>query len=224
MGFNVAIDGPAGAGKSTIAKKTAEIMQFVYVDTGAMYRAIGLYYLRKGIDTADEEACEASLPEISVTIGYEGGVQKVYLNGEDVSSLIRTQKVGEAASVTSAYPAVRKKLLSLQRTLAREKDVLMDGRDIGTQILPDADLKIYLTASSSVRAERRMHELLEKGEPADFETIQREIEERDRRDMNREVSPLKKADDAVVLDSSFLSIEEVTDKLVSMIREKREKC
>ena len=221
MSFNVAIDGPAGAGKSTIAKAVAKRLNFIYVDTGAMYRAIGLYYLDQGIDIRDPEACKKALPEISVTIAHEEGVQQIYLNGENVSSRIRTQEVGEAASVTSAYPEVREKLLNLQRELAASHDVLMDGRDIGTTILPNADLKVYLTASSLVRAERRYKELIEKGEDAVLEDIQKEIEERDQRDMNREVSPLRKADDAVEVDSSFMNKEEVTDAIVALIEERR---
>lgn len=222
MGFNIAIDGPAGAGKSTVAKKVAQELRFIYVDTGAMYRTIGLYYLENGFDLSDETSCTGALPEINVSIGYEDGIQQVYLNGRNVSGLIRTQEVGEAASKTSAYAAVRAHLLELQHQLARENDVLMDGRDIGTTILPDAELKIYLTASSLVRAQRRCLELQEKGEECDLESVRLEIEERDRRDMEREVSPLRKADDAVVVDSSYMTIDEVVRLIVSYAEERRD--
>ena len=221
MGFNVAIDGPAGAGKSTVAKAVAAKMNFIYVDTGAMYRAIGLYFLMNGIDTSDEQACAAELDAIDVTIVYENGAQQVYLNGENVSGKIRTQEVGEAASKTSAYQAVREKLLALQRDLAEKNDVLMDGRDIGTTILPNAEVKIYLTASSYVRAQRRFKELQEKGEPCVLEEIQKEIEERDYRDMHRDISPLRRADDAIEVDSSEMSIEEVTDAIIRIIEGRR---
>lgn len=220
MSFNVAIDGPAGAGKSTIAKAAAEQMGFIYVDTGAMYRAIGLYYLDHDIDIHDEELCSKHLDEILVTLRYNDGLQEVLLNGENVSDRIRTEGVGEAASVTSQYPEVREKLLDLQRKMAREYDVIMDGRDIGTTILPDAELKVFLTASVEVRAKRRMEELNEKGIDARLETVIREIAERDYRDMNREVSPLKKAEDAVVVDTSDMTIEEVEEKIVSLIKER----
>ena len=220
MTINVAIDGPAGAGKSTVAKRIAQKMNYIYVDTGAMYRAIGLYFLKNGIDICDEERCKQALPDISVTIGYENGSQQVYLNSENVSGQIRTQEVGEAASKTSAYPSVRAKLLDLQRSLAKEHDVLMDGRDIGTMILPNANVKIFLTASSYVRAKRRFDELQAKGEPCELEQIRKEIEERDYRDSHREVAPLKKADDAVEVDTSDLSIDEVVETIIRIIREK----
>ena len=222
MSFNVAIDGPAGAGKSTIAKAAAEKMGFIYVDTGAMYRAIGLYYLENDIDIHDEEVCTEHLDEIRVTIRYNEGHQEVLLNDENVSGRIRTEGVGEAASVTSQYPEVREKLLDLQREMARNYDVIMDGRDIGTTILPDADLKVFLTASVEIRAKRRMTELNEKGIDARLEMVIREIAERDYRDMNREVSPLKQAEDAVVVDTSDLTIEEVQDKIIELIKERME--
>ena len=221
MGFNVAVDGPAGAGKSTVAKAAAKAAELVYVDTGAMYRAIGLYLLEKGADIRDEEAVKKLLPEISVSIVYEEGVQKVLLNGNDVSGRIRTQEVGEAASVTSAYGAVREKLLHLQRELAASSDVIMDGRDIGTNILPDADLKVYLTAAVSVRAKRRYTELVEKGEEADLSEIEKEIEERDERDMHREIAPLKKAPEAVLLDTSDMNIDQAVKALLVLIFERR---
>ena len=221
MSFNVAIDGPAGAGKSTIARACAEKTGFLYVDTGAMYRAIGLYFLDQGIDIRDEEACREHLDEISVRIAYEEGLQQIYLNDENVSARIRTQEAGEAASVTSAYKAVREKLLELQRKTASENDVIMDGRDIGTTILPEAELKIYLTASSEERARRRYKELLEKGQEASLDDIQKEIEERDYRDMHREISPLKMAEDAVLVDSSDMTISEVTETIIALIEERK---
>ena len=221
MGFKVAIDGPAGAGKSTVAKAAAEAFSFIYVDTGAMYRAIGLYLLRQGTDLMDEEAVAEKLPEIDVTIAYEDGTQQVFLNGENVSALIRTQEVGDAASKTSAYREVRAKLLSLQRGLAEKADVLMDGRDIGTEVLPDAELKIYLTADTRVRAERRYHELTGRGQECSLDEIEEEIKERDYRDMHREVAPLRKAEDAVVLDTSFLDIRESVEAVAALIRERK---
>ena len=222
MSFNVAIDGPAGAGKSTAARTAAELAGFIYVDTGAMYRAIGLYFLENDVDIHDEEACSEKLPDIQVTIIHQDDVQHILLNGEDVSDRIRTQEVGEAASVTSAYPEVRAKLLDLQRDLARAYDVIMDGRDIGTTILPDADLKIFLTASADVRAMRRVSELEKRGIEADFEAVRQEILDRDERDMNREISPLRQAEDAVVLDSSYLNIEETAEEVLRLIRERQQ--
>ena len=224
MGFNVAIDGPAGAGKSTVAKAAAARGGLIYVDTGAMYRAIGLYLLRQGIGLEDEETIGEALPDIDVGIRYVNGVQNIILNGEDVSSEIRTQEVGEAASVTSAYRAVREKLLDLQRSLAAAEDVIMDGRDIGTNILPNADVKIYLTAATAVRAGRRYKELIEKGQEADFETVEAEIIARDKRDMEREIAPLKKADDAIVVDTSYMDIAEATEAVLKLIREKKEEA
>ncbi|MCR5098735.1 MAG: (d)CMP kinase [Lachnospiraceae bacterium] len=215
MGFNVAIDGPAGAGKSTIAKRLAKELGFIYVDTGAMYRGIALYMIRAGIDSHDEAAVSAAVPDAGVSIKYEDGVQKIILNGEDVSGLIRTEEVSAAASTTSAYKAVRARLLDLQRDLAAENDVIMDGRDIGTTILPDADVKIYLTASVECRAKRRYDELTAKGESHELSKIEEDIRQRDHQDMTREISPLKKADDAVEVDSSEMNIDEV----VAAIRE-----
>lgn len=221
MGFNVAIDGPAGAGKSTIAKTVAKNMQFIYVDTGAMYRTIGFYMLRNGISVDDPEAVAAHLSEVDVTLGYEDGVQQVYLNGENVSASIRTQEVGEAASKVSAMPPVRAALLNLQRNLARSADILMDGRDIGTVVLPDADVKVFLTASSLVRAKRRYDELTAKGTVCDLAVIQKEIEERDYRDMHREIAPLKQAADAVLVDSSDMTIDEVVAEIIRLINAAR---
>ena len=175
MSFNVAIDGPAGAGKSTVAKSVAVLKNFIYVDTGAMYRAMALYFLRKGIDKTDESAINAALGQVEITIRYENGAQQVILNGENVSGLIRTEEVGNMASATSVYKKVREKLVELQKELARQADVIMDGRDIGTCVLPDADVKVYLTASSAVRAKRRYNELKEKGTDCDLDEIEKDI-------------------------------------------------
>jgi len=218
MGFNVAIDGPAGAGKSTIAKLVAKEKGFVYVDTGAMYRAIALYLLRKGVGIDDNEGFEKYCHEANVSIKYEDGTQVVLLNGENVNGLIRTSEVSNMASASSANKKVRAQLLELQRKLAKENDVVMDGRDIGTNILPNADRKIFLTASSRVRAERRYLELKEKGIDCDLDTIEKEIIERDERDMNRETAPLKQAEDAVFLDTSDMNIEQVKDKIIEIIQ------
>ena len=213
MSFNIAIDGPAGAGKSTIAKLVAKELGFVYVDTGAMYRAMALYFIRHEIDPKNEEAINKACPDIHVSINYEDGVQQVLLNGENVNGLIRTEEVGNMASMTSAIPEVRGKLLELQRTLAREKDVIMDGRDIGTHVLPDADVKIYLTASVEIRAKRRYKELVEKGVQCDLKEIEKDIEERDYRDMTRKIAPLKKAEDAILVDSSDMTLKEVVNTI-----------
>ena len=220
MGFNIAIDGPAGAGKSTVAKMAAGKLEFIYVDTGAMYRTIALYLIRNGIDEGDEAALEKALQDIDVRISYQDGVQHMYLNGEDVSGLIRTPEVSEKASRSSAQPVVRKKLLDLQRNLARKEDVLMDGRDIGTAILPDADLKIYLTASVDVRARRRYLELKEKGQECPLEQIRQEIEERDYRDMHRDISPLCQAKDAILLDISDIDAETAAGRIVALVKER----
>lgn len=216
--FNIAIDGPAGAGKSTIAKMVAKKLGFIYVDTGAMYRAMAHYFIRQGIQSGDEEAISAACEDADITIRYQDGAQQVILNGEDVSGLIRTEAVGNMASATSIYPAVRAHLLDLQRGLAASADVLMDGRDIGTCILPEADAKIFLTASTKVRAMRRYKELAEKGETCNLEEIEQDIIERDQRDMNRETAPLKQADDAVLLDSSEMTIAEVIDAIIDVAR------
>ena len=221
MGFNVAIDGPAGAGKSTIAKRLASELGFIYVDTGAMYRGIALYMIRQGIDSHDEAAVSAAVPDAGVTIKYEDGVQKIILNGEDVSGLIRTEEVSAAASTTSAFKAVRAKLLDLQRDLAAENDVIMDGRDIGTTILPNANVKVYLTASVECRAKRRYDELTAKGESHELSKIEEDIRQRDHQDMTREISPLKKADDAVEVDSSDMTIDEVVEAIKKLVDEKR---
>lgn len=209
--YSIAIDGPAGAGKSTIAKTIAKKLEFIYVDTGAMYRAMALYFIRNGIDPSDENAINAACADVHVGIAYENGAQQVLLNGENVTGLIRTEEVGNMASKTSAYPTVRATLQDLQRDLAKKADILMDGRDIGTNVLPDADLKIYLTASSEIRARRRYDELIEKGEKADLAQIEKDIIIRDKQDMERKIAPLKKAEDAVLVDSSDMTIEEVVE-------------
>ena len=217
MGFNVAIDGPAGAGKSTIAKLVAKEKGFIYVDTGAMYRAIALHLLRKGVTPDEKDRFAAECADADVTIRYVDGVQQVLLNGENVSGLIRTEEVGNMASSSSVDKDVRAILLDLQRNLAKENDVVMDGRDIGTNILPNADVKVYLTASVEERATRRFKELTEKGQECDFEKIKADIKERDERDMNREIAPLKQAEDAVLIDSSDMTIEEVKDAICKLI-------
>lgn len=220
MSFNVAIDGPAGAGKSTVAKAVAADKNFIYVDTGAMYRAMALYFLRKGIDKADEKAIQDACKDVEITIAYENGVQQVILNGENISGQIRTEEVGNMASATSVYLPVREKLVELQKELAKKADVVMDGRDIGTCVLPGADVKVYLTASSGVRAKRRYKELLEKGEACSLEEIEKDIIDRDYRDMHRENSPLVQAEDAVLLDSSDMTLKQVVDAIEKMIEEK----
>lgn len=220
MSFNIAIDGPAGAGKSTIAKRAAKELDFIYVDTGAMYRSIALGLLRAGVDVEDEDALERALREIEVTIGYENGEQQVYLNGENVSGLIRTEEVSRMASTSSAIPQVRAKLTDLQRGLASRENVLMDGRDIGTMILPQAQLKVYLTASVRTRAERRYKEQQERGEQCSLAEIEKDIEERDYRDMHRATAPLCQAEDAVLVDSSDLTINEVVERIVTLARER----
>ncbi len=218
--FNIAIDGPAGAGKSTIARMAARRLGFIYVDTGAMYRAIALYFLRQGVPAGDEAAAGQAVAGADITIRYQDGEQQVLLNGENVSGLIRTEEVGNMASSVSAYPAVRAHLLELQRSLAAGADVIMDGRDIGTCILPDADVKIYLSASPSVRAMRRYKELKEKGEACNLAEIEQDIIERDERDRNRAVSPLRQAEDAVYVDSSEMTIEQVVEAILAEARAK----
>lgn len=221
MSFNVAVDGPAGAGKSTIAKLIAKKMNYIYVDTGAMYRAMALYLLREGIAPEDTEGISDKCEQADITIRYENGEQVVLLNGENVNGLIRTEEVGNMASKSSPNPEVRKKLVELQKKLAASADVIMDGRDIGTCVLPNADVKVYLTAGSRVRAMRRYEELKAKGVSCDLDEIERDIIERDRQDMTRELSPLKQAPDAVYLDSSDMGIEEVADAIINLIRQER---
>ena len=221
MSMNIAIDGPAGAGKSTIAKRLAKKLGFIYVDPGAMYRAMAYYFLQHNIDAKDEKAIAAACPDVDVTITYENGEQQVLLNGENVNGVIRNEEVGNMASSTSVYPVVRKKLVELQRQLAKSADVIMDGRDIGTCVLPDAQVKIYLTASSATRAKRRYDELTEKGVSCDLAEIEKDIIDRDYRDMHRETSPLRQAEDAVLVDSSEMNIDEVVDAIYQVYSEAR---
>lgn len=221
MSYNIAVDGPAGAGKSTIAKAVAKREKLIYVDTGAMYRAMAYFMIRQGVDLENRDEIIEKCKEAHITIGYEGDTQVVYLNGENVNAFLRTEETGNAASVVSPIRQVREKLLELQRGLAAGNDCIMDGRDIGTCVLPGAQLKIYLTASSLVRAGRRFDELTAKGENCDLEKIRADIEERDYRDMHREVSPLKQAEDAVVVDTSDMTAEEVIDEVARLCRERR---
>ena len=218
--INIAIDGPAGAGKSTIAKKVAAEKNYIYVDTGAMYRAMALYLLRSGIDREDAAAISAACGKPEITIEYRDGIQVVLLDGENVNEFLRTPRVSDMASRSSANPDVRAKLLELQKDLARRENVVMDGRDIGTVVLPDAQVKIFLTASVDVRADRRYRELIEKGEKADLEESKAQIKERDERDMNRPISPLKQAEDAVLVDTSDMTIDEVVAAIMRIIEEK----
>ena len=217
---NIAIDGPAGAGKSTIAKKVAKQLSFIYVDTGAMYRAMALYLFRNGIPADDTENIAAACGGAEISIEYRNGEQVVLLGGENVNPFLRTEEVSAMASKSSAVAQVRTRLVQLQQELAAVQNVVMDGRDIGTVVLPHAQVKIYLTASVEVRARRRFLELQEKGEPAVFETIAADIAERDHRDMTREVSPLKMADDAVLVDTSDMTIDEVTQRILEIVKEK----
>ena len=221
MSVNIAIDGPAGAGKSTIAKAVAKELEFIYVDTGAMYRAMALHLLRQGIVPGEEAQMDAACENAEISIVYENGAQQVLLNGENVTGDLRREEVGNMASVSSARPRIREKLVELQRVLASQTDVVMDGRDIGTCVLPDADVKIYLTASARTRALRRCRELEEKGVSCVLEEIEADINDRDHRDMTREISPLRKAEDAVLVDSSEMSIEEVKEALIRLYRESR---
>ncbi|MBQ9563155.1 MAG: (d)CMP kinase [Lachnospiraceae bacterium] len=222
MAYSIAIDGPAGAGKSTIAKAAAKRLGFIYVDTGAMYRAMGLYMLREGIDGDDEETQSARCAEAQITICYEDGVQQVYLNGENVNALIRTEEVGKMASAVARNKDVRLQLVYLQRALAERENVIMDGRDIGTYVLPDATCKIYLTASVEERGRRRFLELRAKGIDCDLEEIKADIEARDQQDMNRDFAPLRQAEDAVLLDSSDLGPEEVVEEVLRIFEESYE--
>lgn len=215
MAYSIAIDGPAGAGKSTIAKLIAKKMNYIYVDTGAMYRAMALFLLRSHVDRQDTQAVSRTCQEADITIRYENGEQIVYLNGENVNGLIRTEEIGNMASVCSANRDVRMKLLDLQRKLAETADVVMDGRDIGTCVLPNADVKIYLTADSAVRARRRFDELTAKGEECDLARIEKDIIIRDKQDMTREIAPLRQAEDAFLIDSSDMTIEEAADAVIA---------
>ena len=218
--ISVAIDGPSGAGKSTLAKRLAKELGYIYVDTGAMFRAIGLYALRQGQDPADAAAVNALLPQIKLTLASIEGAQHIYLNGEDVSTEIRQEQVGMAASAVGANQAVRSFLLDQQRALAESQNILMDGRDIGTVVLPHATVKIYLTASPEARAQRRLLELQEKGQKADFETVLADIRQRDYQDTHREAAPLRQAEDAVLVDTSELDFEQSFARLKEVIEEK----
>lgn len=215
--MKIAIDGPAGAGKSSIAKLVAKKLSFVYVDTGAMFRTVAYYFLSQGKDPSDAEMVTEECEKISISIEYKDGAQHIFLDGTDVSTEIRQEEVGKNASVVAKNQAVRNRLLALQRQMAEKQDVIMDGRDIGTVVLPDAQVKIYLTASASVRAKRRYKELVEKGETCNLKKIEEDIIARDEQDMNREIAPLKQAEDAVLVDSSYMTIEEVVDKIIEIV-------
>ena len=216
MGYNVAIDGPAGAGKSTIAKLVAEEKGFIYVDTGAMYRGLAIHFLDRGIQAEETDKVIEACKDADVKIRYEDGVQQVFLNGTNITGRLRDEAVGQMTSKCSVIPEVRAKLLDLQRDLARTQDVIMDGWDIGTCVMPDADVKVYLTASVETRAKRRYDELTAKGEACDLDEIARDIKERDERDMNRETAPLRQAEDAVLVDSSDMTIEEVVKEIAGL--------
>jgi cytidylate kinase len=219
---SIAIDGPAGAGKSSIAKALSKRLGYIYIDTGAMYRAVALFFVENNISDGTDSRIESLLDKLEISIKYEDGAQKVILNGEDVTDKLRLEEIGKLASKFSAIGSVREKLVAIQRKLAQKENVVMDGRDIGTVVLPNADLKIYLSASSKVRAKRRYLELLEKGHTdLDINEIEDEIIKRDEADMNREISPLKQADDAYYLDSSDMTLEEVVSKILSMVKEER---
>ncbi len=213
---SIAIDGPAGAGKSTIAKKVSKELNYIYVDTGAMYRAIALYLLREKVNIEEDDLIIAALEKVTITIAYENNEQQVILNDENVTASLRNEEVGNMASITSANKHIREKLLQLQRNLAITNNVVMDGRDIGTNVLPNANLKIFLTASSATRAQRRYKELVEKGQEADLQKIEADIIERDNRDMSRKEAPLKQANDAIYLDSSTMNIEEVVEEIIKL--------
>ncbi len=220
--ISIAIDGPSGAGKSTIAKEIAGQKGYIYVDTGAMYRAIGLYMYRQGIDTKDGNSVSPKLKEISLDLKYKDGEQKIYLNGEDVSHDIRLPEMSMAASNVSAIKEVREFLLDVQRGFAQKNNIIMDGRDIGTVILPNADVKIFLTASPDIRAQRRYKELIDKGMETTYDEVKADLIKRDENDTNRPIAPLKQADDAVLVDSSNLTQQETVDKIISIIGEKTE--
>ena len=220
MAINIAIDGPAGAGKSSIAKLVSKELGYIYVDTGALYRTVGLYSIRKGIDTKDAEAVTATLKDIEVKLGFVDGAQHVFLNGEDVSDAIRTPEASMGASDVSAIPAVRTFLFDLQRDIAKNNNCIMDGRDIGTVVLPDAQIKLFLTASPEARAERRYKELIEKGEKVDFQDVLDDINKRDYQDSHREIAPLKQAEDALLVDNSGCNLEEGVALVMGIIKEK----
>lgn len=218
MGYNVAIDGPAGAGKSTIAKLLAKKKGYIYVDTGALYRGLAIYFLDKGIKAGDTAAVIETVKDADVKISYEDGVQQVYLNGKNITSRLRSEEAGRMASATAKIPEVRQKLLMLQKNLAKDQDVVMDGRDIGTCVLPEADVKIFLTASVETRAKRRYDELTEKGESCDIKVIAEDIKKRDQQDMTRKTAPLKQAENAYLLDSSDMTIEEVVKAIADLCK------
>lgn len=218
MGYNVAIDGPAGAGKSTIAKLLAKEKGYIYVDTGALYRGLAVYFLDKGIEAEDTAAVIEAVKEADVKIQYEDGLQQIYLNGRNITGRLRSEEVGRMASATAKIPEVRKKLLMLQKNLAREQDVVMDGRDIGTCVLPEADVKVFLTASVKTRAKRRYDELTAKGEHCDIKIVEEDIRKRDEQDMTRKEAPLKKAGDAHLLDTSDMTVAEVVRVIADMCK------
>lgn len=220
MAINIAIDGPAGAGKSSIAKLVSKALGYIYVDTGALYRTVGLYSIRKGIDTKDAEAVTATLGDIEVKLGFVDGAQHVFLNGEDVSDAIRTPEASMGASNVSAIPAVRTFLFDLQRDIAKNNNCIMDGRDIGTVVLPDAQIKLFLTASPEARAQRRYKELIEKGEKVEFQDVLDDINKRDYQDSHREIAPLKQAEDAILVDNSGCNLEEGTKLVLDIIEKK----
>lgn len=221
MSFKIAIDGPSSSGKSTLAKILASRLGFVYIDTGAMYRAMGYYFLTNNLDLNDIDVVNNNVNNVNIEINYINGIQQVLLNSEDVSAFIRKEEVGNAGSVISTYQTVREKLVEMQQKMAEVQSVVMDGRDIGTVVLPNADVKIYLNADCHERAIRRHKELLERGIDKSLEDVEKDLAERDFRDMNRKNSPLKKADDAIEIDSTYLEIEEVVEKVLDIVKEKR---
>ena len=223
MSFKIAIDGPAATGKSTTAKRLSRKLSFIYIDTGAMYRAMGLYFIENNISYEDEETINQVCDDIDIDIYYEDDEQHIKLNGRDVTKLIRTEEVSKYASVTSSYLKVREKLVALQRKLAEKNNVIMDGRDIGTVVLPNAELKVFLTATSEERARRRYEELLKKGQDVTLELVSHDLEERDHRDSTRANSPLRQADDAILIDTTNLSVDEVVEKIEELYNEKRGK-
>ncbi len=218
--FKIAIDGPGGAGKSTVAKAVAKALGIVYVDTGALYRTVGFYVRSKDVSPKDAEGVTALLPDISIEVKYVDGSQRVYLNGEDLGDRIRTPEMSMYASAVSAIPAVRSFLLDTQRDIARKNSVIMDGRDIGTVILPDAEVKIFMTASAECRAKRRYDELIAKGADVKFEDVLAEMNERDHNDSTRDIAPTAAADDAVLLDTSDMSFDEVVSAVIALTNEK----
>lgn len=221
MNYSIAMDGPAGAGKSTIAKLLAGKLGYIYVDTGAMYRAMAVYFSQNHVNPEEQREIDAAVTHVDITIEYMDGAQQVILNGENVTGQLRTEETGKMASKISQYASVRRKLVDLQQKLAEKTNVIMDGRDIGTSVLPDAFVKIYLTASTQARAQRRYDELITKGQECDLKVIQKDIEERDYQDMHREISPLKQAGDAVLLDTSDMNIEQVVTAIEEIILEKK---